>query len=80
MSRLEKIKLLKALSAGQIKLEDIFPKNYTIKIHGNLASEFFINEKPVTSTEFYASVSIASNGFKELKTVVRNKSEPYKTL
>ncbi|MDN3658929.1 hypothetical protein QWZ08_25015 [Ferruginibacter paludis] len=79
MNRLEKIKLLKALSAGQIKLEDIFPKHYRIYIHGSKPTEFFINDKPVEPAYFYSSLSITSNGFKEMKAVVRNRSEPDKT-
>ena len=79
MSRLEKIKLLKALSAGQIKLEDIFPKNYTIYIQGNKSTEFYINEKPTQQADFFSSLSIASNAFKDIRAKVQNLPKPKKT-
>ena len=53
MTRIERIKLLKELQAGNIKLKDLLPKGFTMKIGYGESVQFFVNDVAVNESSFF---------------------------
>lgn len=61
MTRIERIKLLKELQAGNINLKDLLPKGFTMKIGYGESVQFFVNDVAVNESSFFDAVKYDLN-------------------